>query len=183
MGNVQNYAIASQDDAETGTATDKYMTPQRVFQSIAKWIGDKFVKKEGDESIAGIKDFQSVPTINGVPVALDTGVAYKEVTVPTDTTFNGGTVFFWRIGNLVICSMSFQTKGYVGWKNMIEIPDGFRAQQTAGNSTVLGSTSVAGVFGTVYTSGTNLQVLTQSGAAAGNYKGNLNWYTEQDFPK
>lgn len=183
LGNVANYAIASQDDAETGTATDKYMTPQRVFQSIAKWVGDKFVKKTGDESIAGIKDFQSVPTINGVPVALDTGVAYKEVTVPTDTTFNGGTVFFWRIGNLVICSMSFQTKGYVGWKNMIEIPDGFRAQQTAGNSTVLGSTSVAGVFGTVYTSGTNLQVLTQSGAAAGNYKGTLNWYTEQDFPK
>lgn len=182
LGNVANYAIASQDDAETGTATDKYMTPQRVFQSIAKWIGDKFVKKTGDESIAGIKDFQSVPTINGVPVALDTGVAYKEVTAPTDTSFNGGTVFFWRIGNLVICSMSFQTKGYVGWKNLVGVPEGFRAQQTAGASTVLGSTSVAGVFGTVYTSGTNLQVLTQSGAAAGNYKGSFSWYTVEDFP-
>lgn len=182
LGNVQNCAVASQDDAETGTATDKYMTPQRVFQSIAKWIGDKFVKKTGDESIAGIKDFQSVPTINGVPVALDTGVAYKEVTAPTDTSFNGGTVFFWRIGNIVICSMSIQTKGYVGWKNLVEVPEGFRAQQSAGASTVIGSSSTAGVFGTVYTSGTNLQILTQSGATAGTYKGSFSWYTAEDFP-
>ena len=183
LSNVENYGIATEEEAEAGESSTKYMTPLRVFQAIAKWIGDKFVKKTGDETIAGTKDFQSVPTINGVPVALDTGTAYKEVTVPTDATFNGGTVFFWRIGNLVICSMSFQTKGYVGWKNMIEVPEGFRAQQSAGTSTVLGSSSVAGVFGTIYTSGTNLQVLTQPGAAAGNYKGTLSWYTVQDFPR
>lgn len=182
LGNVPNYAVATQEEAETGTADDKLMTPLRVFQSIAKWVGDKFVKKTGDESIAGIKDFQSMPTINGVPVALDTGVAYKEVTAPTDTTFNGGTVFFWRTGNIVICSMSIQTKGYVGWKNLVEVPEGFRAQQAAGASTVLGSSSTAGVFGTVYTSGTNLQILTQSGAAAGTYKGTFSWYTAEDFP-
>lgn len=183
LSNVENYGIATEEEAEAGESSTKYMTPLRVFQAIAKWIGDKFVKKTGDETIAGTKDFQSVPTINGVPVALDTGTAYKEVTVPTDANFNGGTVFFWRIGNLVICSMSFQTKGYVGWKNMIEVPEGFRAQQSAGASTVLGSSSVAGTFGTIYTSGTNLQVLTQSGAAAGNYKGTLSWYTVQDFPR
>lgn len=183
LNSVENYGIATQEEAEAGTATNRYMTPARVFQAISKWVGDKFVKKSGDETIAGIKDFQSVPTINGVPVALDTGTAYKEVSVPTDASFNGGTVFFWRIGNLVICSMSFQTKGYVGWKNMIEVPEGFRAQQSAGASTVLGSSSVAGVFGTIYTSGNNFQVLTQSGAAAGTYKGTLSWYTAEDFPR
>lgn len=183
LGSVENYGVATQEEAEAGTATNRYMTPARVFQAISKWVGDKFVKKTGDESIAGTKDFQSVPTINGVPVALDTGTAYKEVSVPTDASFNGGTVFFWRIGNQVIISMSFQTKGYVGWKNMIAIPEGFRPQQTAGASAVLGSSSTAGVFATLYTSGNNFQVLTQSGAAAGTYKGTLSWYTAEDFPK
>lgn len=32
---VENYAIASQAEAEAGTATNKYMTPQRVAQAIA----------------------------------------------------------------------------------------------------------------------------------------------------
>lgn len=113
---------------------------------------------------------------------MNKGVAYREIPVPENNQFSGGTVFFWRTGNEVICSMSFQTKGYVGWKNMIEIPDGFKAQQGPGASTVLGSSSVAGLFGTIYTSNNNLQVLTQPGAAAGNYKGTLCWYTVDAFP-
>lgn len=79
--------------------------------------------------------------------------------------------------------MSFQTKGYVGWKNMVAIPEGFRPQQPEGASTVLGSSSTAGVFATLYTSSSNFQVLTQSGAAAGTFKGTLSWYTAEDFPK
>lgn len=34
LGDVQNYGIATQAEAEEGTATDKYMTPQRVKQAI-----------------------------------------------------------------------------------------------------------------------------------------------------
>lgn len=33
---VQNYGVATQAEAEAGTATDKYMTPQRVAQAINK---------------------------------------------------------------------------------------------------------------------------------------------------
>ena len=36
LGNVENYGIATQIEAESGTATDKYMTPQRVAQAIDK---------------------------------------------------------------------------------------------------------------------------------------------------
>lgn len=36
LGSVQNYGIASQDQAEAGTANDVYMTPLRVAQAIAK---------------------------------------------------------------------------------------------------------------------------------------------------
>ena len=35
LGNVENYGIASQAEAEAGTATNKYMTPQRTAQAIA----------------------------------------------------------------------------------------------------------------------------------------------------
>lgn len=40
LGNVANFAVASQFDAENGTATDKYMTPQRVSQAIMKLAGN-----------------------------------------------------------------------------------------------------------------------------------------------
>jgi hypothetical protein len=35
LGNVENYAIADQTEAEAGTASNKYMTPQRTSQAIA----------------------------------------------------------------------------------------------------------------------------------------------------
>ncbi len=35
LGNVQNYGIASQAEAEAGTAADKYMTPLRTAQAIS----------------------------------------------------------------------------------------------------------------------------------------------------
>lgn len=34
LGNVQNYGIATQAEAEAGTATNKYMTPERTKQAI-----------------------------------------------------------------------------------------------------------------------------------------------------
>lgn len=38
LGNLQNYEIATQADAETGTSTDKYMTPERTRQAFEKNI-------------------------------------------------------------------------------------------------------------------------------------------------
>src|SRR5690606_12876412 len=35
LGNVENYGIANQAEAETGFVNDKYMTPLRVAQAIA----------------------------------------------------------------------------------------------------------------------------------------------------
>lgn len=39
LGNVSNYTIASQAEAEAGTAADRYMTPARTAQAIAAQIG------------------------------------------------------------------------------------------------------------------------------------------------
>lgn len=40
LGNVQNYAIATQPEAEAGTANDRYMTPLAVKFAISKQVGD-----------------------------------------------------------------------------------------------------------------------------------------------
>ncbi|EOH55955.1 hypothetical protein UA3_01138 [Enterococcus faecium EnGen0263] len=58
LGNVENYATATQADAEVGTANNLFMTPLRVFQAITKWVDGKFISKTGTETVSGIKNFQ-----------------------------------------------------------------------------------------------------------------------------
>jgi len=41
LGSVQNYPIASQAEAETGTATNRYMTPVRTAQAITALVGNR----------------------------------------------------------------------------------------------------------------------------------------------
>ncbi|MDH2154243.1 tail fiber domain-containing protein [Stenotrophomonas sp. GD03657] len=41
LGNVQNFPIATQSEAEQGTLTNRYMTPQRVAQAIQALVGIK----------------------------------------------------------------------------------------------------------------------------------------------
>lgn len=40
LGNVENYGIATQSEAEAGTSTTKYMVPLRVKQAIENWGSD-----------------------------------------------------------------------------------------------------------------------------------------------
>ena len=42
LGNVENFQIASLVEAQAGTATDRYMTPQRVAQAITALLGNAF---------------------------------------------------------------------------------------------------------------------------------------------
>ncbi|GEK36757.1 hypothetical protein ACFFRT_08165 [Enterococcus thailandicus] len=37
-------------------------------------------------------------------------VAYREITVPINDNYDGGTIGFWRVGNLVSVGFSFQVK-------------------------------------------------------------------------
>ncbi|WP_427814281.1 phage baseplate protein [Enterococcus sp. 22-H-5-01] len=46
LGNVDNYATATLEEAESGLAKDKFMTPFLVFKAIAKWVQGKFVTPE-----------------------------------------------------------------------------------------------------------------------------------------
>jgi hypothetical protein len=43
LGNVANYGVASQVDAETGSSNGVYMTPLRTFQAIARYLANEGV--------------------------------------------------------------------------------------------------------------------------------------------
>lgn len=47
LGNVANYGVATQVEAETGTVDNKYMTPLRVFQAITKVLKGTFYLGNG----------------------------------------------------------------------------------------------------------------------------------------
>lgn len=49
LGSVQNYGIATQPEAEAGTSSSKYMTPQRTKQAIAKLVSvEEFMRTEDE---------------------------------------------------------------------------------------------------------------------------------------
>lgn len=48
LGNVENYPIATQSEGETGTATNRYMTPLRTKQAITIQIGNAFNAHRAD---------------------------------------------------------------------------------------------------------------------------------------
>lgn len=48
LGNVLNYAIATVGEAEDGTSSTRYMTPQRTQQAIKKQVGDLFTTHAND---------------------------------------------------------------------------------------------------------------------------------------
>ena len=50
LGNVLDYGIATVDEALTGTATDKYMTPALVKEVVSRISGDKVVAHIADET-------------------------------------------------------------------------------------------------------------------------------------
>ncbi len=50
LGNVDNYATATQVDAETGTALNLFMTPLRTAQAIAALIGDALTAHINDSA-------------------------------------------------------------------------------------------------------------------------------------
>lgn len=56
FGNIDNYATASQAEAEAGTATDKFMTPERVKQ----YFQANFVKADITVDAAGKGDYDTI---------------------------------------------------------------------------------------------------------------------------
>lgn len=77
LSNVDNYATANQTEAETGRATDKFMTPFLVFKAIASWVSGRFVTINENQTIGGVKNFVQTPTVNNKEVLLKEEVPFE----------------------------------------------------------------------------------------------------------
>lgn len=79
LGSVQNYGVATQAEAEAGTASNRYMTPQRTKQAIDKFATVttlvKVTQFSRDFSLAGSQAI--------------TGLGFKPKAVMFITTFSG----------------------------------------------------------------------------------------------
>ncbi|GGD03772.1 hypothetical protein [Enterococcus wangshanyuanii] len=182
LGNVPNYSAATDTEAILGTSPNKLMTPKNVSSAIDA----KAVKIEGDQDVNGVKNFTSVPQINNIPIAIDQGVAFKEITL--DATINAniksGFIRLWRIGSMVIVGAYLSLKGPVRWVNLGAYPTGFAPQSPASFGIALGSTGGEQLPATMYAGSGNYRILTSGSVPTTGYdfQGSGVYVTEADFP-
>lgn len=186
LGSVENYGIATQEEAEAGESSAKYMTPLRVFQAISKWVQGKFVNKTSDEDVSGVKNFTSIPQINGVPIAIDRGIAYREISLSSVTNVNisGGYIRLWRMGNTVIVGIYINVKGNVRWIDLGEFGSGFAPQSPGTFGVSLASTDGEQYKCSLYASSSKFRLLTQPSMPTNEiaFTGTGIYMTEENFP-
>lgn len=145
LGNVDNYSTATQSDAEEGTATNKFMTPKAVFQAISKWVQGKFVGKTGDETISGLKKFDTTPNVqvNGSYQPIMAGMASytfssSDIFQEYKSTITAANGIVYRFGNICIVAVNITTKGATVMTKALKLPEGFRLSRTGVYQITLG---------------------------------------------
>lgn len=110
LGNVDNFATATQAEAEAGTAANKFMTPSRVFQAIAKWVQGKFVSTTEPQTVLGTKNFQDGIQVSGKkPVLTNATTDYAMVDKNNNASvMSDGSLKLYRRGDLVYLTGSFK---------------------------------------------------------------------------
>lgn len=102
--------LATQEEAEAGEDNSKIMTPLRVFQAIAKWTKDKFVSKTENETILGVKNFETGLQVDGKNVLSQDGVKRLYINSTTNSSWNAGSATFIRYGDIVTVFLNFQVR-------------------------------------------------------------------------
>lgn len=132
LGNVENYGFASDSEAVAGTLTSKYMHPKNVAEAIK----GQAVTQTGDQEIAGVKNFVTMPTVNGVPLESSKMAIYEasgvgEVGAKYQAAFNKDNMKFVliRVGNrvdaFVRCNLSDPTKLNNNLVKVFTVPTGY----------------------------------------------------------
>ena len=106
LGNVDNFATATKEEAEAGTAPDKFMTVERVSQLLSKYVA---IAKRSYSGVATIESSER-------------------------GKFNpdGAVISFKRTGNLVLFNAKLNHTGGMKWVTNIMtagIPAGYRANK------------------------------------------------------
>ncbi|EPH98719.1 hypothetical protein D920_01483 [Enterococcus faecalis 13-SD-W-01] len=111
-------------------------------------------------------------------------VAYREISIPTNDNYDGGTISFWRIGNLVLVGFSFQVKKSLGWVDLAVYPTGFLPQRQPFAAASLRSSANRGIGAAVYSTGGKMQIIVDANIPGiQTLKGNMTYYTADEFPR
>jgi hypothetical protein len=149
-------------------------------------LEETVVKKTGDENITGVKNFTSTPQINNIPVAVDRGIAYREITLDSSINANikSGYIRLWRIGNMVVVGSYLTITGPVRWVNIANVPAGFEPHSTGSFGISYGSTEGDQLPATLYIGANNFRLLTTGTSLTADYhfQGCGVYYTEKEFP-
>lgn len=70
LENVQDYGVASQTDAETGTSNNTYLTPLRAMQLVAKWAQNNLASAENDGLMSATDYANLINAVRDVATAM-----------------------------------------------------------------------------------------------------------------
>ncbi|MGG5343268.1 hypothetical protein [Enterococcus sp. AZ192] len=158
----------------------------KTHTSAIDGLDETLVKKTGDEDIAGVKNFTSVPQINNVPVAVDQGTVYEEITLdPTvNANIKSGYIRLWRMGNMVIVGSYLTVTGPVRWVDIAKVPTGFEPHSAGSFGMSFASTGGEQLPASLYIAGGNFRLLTTGSIPTTGYpfQGCGIYYTEKAFP-
>lgn len=130
LGNVQNYSVASQVDAETGSSNGVYMTSLRTFQAIARYLAneDWWTVK------AHINRTDNPHAVNKWTVGLGNVVNYPVATQAEVNAGAGGCyvtadTLHTRLGSISVVNQVGVVMGVIANGQTIPLPAGFHEWQ------------------------------------------------------
>lgn len=186
LGQVDNFATATQSAAEIGTADNLFMTPLRTFQAIKKWVTGKFISLTENETVTGIKNFQDGLQFQGESVVSDKFISKTVKTTNTTDFTSDSLVIFHRWGRFVIANIEIQNKSdnFAGWKNLIAFPDGYGPASIVGWGGALTNKSNRNPALSVYANANGIQVMAPTtGLPKGqSCSGTVAYFTNDSWP-
>lgn len=102
-------------------------------------------------------------------------------TIGKNGTVNGGKIWYKRFGKLVTASFVIEINADTGWVGLTTPRTGYRPQNLADASTVLGSISYRGQYCFLYTNPNGFRLIPAIGAT-GSFQGAVSYMTSDPFP-
>ncbi|WP_025026327.1 hypothetical protein [Caldalkalibacillus mannanilyticus] len=106
LGNVQNFSIATQTEAEAGAAANKYMTPERTKQAVDKFT-ESHSRKVMETMLGGVSTENGTNTWAKIGDILFPPPSNRDASIVLSISFGGHTIA--NIGNCLIAISARQS--------------------------------------------------------------------------
>lgn len=118
LGSVQNFSIATQSEAEAGTATNKYMTPQRTRQAVDLITLDH-CKKVMETSLGGVGTENGANTWAKICDIYFPPPSNRDASIVLSVSYGGQTIA--NIGNCLIAISARQSSSSPNMNMSVQI--------------------------------------------------------------